>query len=182
MKKILAALAIILTALVSVAVVEHLWHNNLIDFLVIFGFIIVLCFVEAWDQILKSIAIALITLTLFGTAQAQGVTYSLACNPPSSGGPTLAFYYLTGLPSGTVATYTATLPTFQTFSGGLALAPDSTGVTGFTVALPSTWAAGTLTGTAIACTSAACSTAVTYVASVIPGSPGGFYIFITPSK
>ncbi len=122
-----------------------------------------------------------IILALAGSAVAQAATtYSLACSPPAAGSVGITFYYITGLPTGTVATYTITLPTFQTFSGGLAVAPDSTGVTGFTVNLPSTWTAGTLTGTAMECTLAACGTAVTYIASVIPGSPGGFYIFITP--
>jgi hypothetical protein len=130
----------------------------------------------------KLIATAFLAILLSLPGLAGAATYSLACNPPASGSPTIAFYYLTGLPSGTVATYTTALPTFQTFSGGLALIPDSTGATGFTAALPSTWTPGTLTGTAIACTSAACSTVVNYTASVIPGSPSGFYIFITPSK
>jgi len=108
-------------------------------------------------------------LCIFGAVCGESLSaraYSLACSSPPAGSQPPLFYYVTGMPAGTVATYTATLPAWFTATGGIAVAPDSTGATGFKLALPSTFpAAGvqpSLTGSAMACDGVGCTAAVPF--------------------
>ncbi len=119
---------------------------------------------------LMLLALALAMFAFAPTARAD----SLACPPPAAGTPPITFYYITGMPAGTVATYTAALPGWFTGTGGLAMAPDSTGATGYKFALPANWpAAGmqpALTGTEMACNGVGCSAAVPFAPPSAPGA------------
>lgn len=118
----------------------------------------------------KLIAIFLI-LVLAPLALAAG-PWILEIPPLPSGSFTATFYYVTGMPTGTVATYTATLPPWFTGTGGVAAAPDPTGVNGFKLPLPANWpSAGTmpsLSGTIVACNGSGCSLPIPFGP---PGAP-----------
>ena len=105
----------------------------------------------------------LFTLAIMAWA-APVFAWSLAIDPPSLGSQTPTFYYFTGLPAGTAATYTAALPPFFTATGGVAATPDSTGATGCTLPLPSAWVPGStiLSGTVIACDGVGCTAATPF--------------------
>jgi hypothetical protein len=93
-------------------------------------------------------------------ADAAGPPYILTCNPPPAGSTLPTFYYLaiTGLPSGTAGTYTPALPDWFTQTGGVAIAPDPTGATGFSYTLPVSMSPP-VSGTAWSCDGVGCMSA-----------------------
>ena len=108
--------------------------------------------------------ISIIILALGNFATAQATQWYLAIPPPATSVEPPVFYYVTGTPAGTAATYTtlpAWFPPSWLPSGGIAVAPDSTGATGFHLTLPSTWAptAAGLTGNVYSCDGTGCSAA-----------------------
>lgn len=109
--------------------------------------------------------VALIAAPIFASAQ-----WWLEVGPPPAGTEAPVFYYITGMPAGTVATYTTAVP-WLTLTGGLMVAPDPTGVTGFKLNLPSTWVPTTsgLTGNVYACDGVSCSAASPFGQASKPG-------------
>jgi hypothetical protein len=114
---------------------------------------------------MKKILVALLVLWA-----APALALSLECPAPPGGSETPLFYYVTGMPAGTVATYTAVLPNWFTATGGVAAAPDSTGATGFKLPLPASFTTPSVTGTVMACDGVGCTAAVPFGPPSTPGS------------
>jgi hypothetical protein len=110
---------------------------------------------EQGEEMKKIILVLLIVLAW----PAMAFAWSLTLDPVPAGSEVPLFYYVVGAPAGTAATYTATLPAWFTVTGGVAVAPDSTGATGFKLPLPSTYtppATGLPSLTVYACDGVAC--------------------------
>jgi hypothetical protein len=110
------------------------------------------------------VAAILMLIGMAGTVRAE----SLSCNPPPAGSTAVLFYYINfSNVTGVTATYTTALPFWFSGTGGVAAAPDSTGATGFRLALPS----GTtqpVSGTVMACDGTGCTATVPFGPPALP--------------